>query len=315
MISTMLLSDAIIFGSLLVLLAVGLTLTYITLKIPNFAHGDLATIGTYVAYAMYTFFKLNPYYSLPLAFIASGTIALLSYLLIFKPLTNRGMGIIGLMVASIAIEVALRSILHIYADVLSKSYKIISRGFIFRDFIIAIGSFYFPGLLIVSSILSISLIVSLYLLLTKTKFGVAMRAAIENPELAEVLGVDVNKVYAVSWFLAGGLAGIAGALIPFRMSAGPEIGWLMLLRTFAASILGGLSSIYGAMLGGYIVGFAEVIGIQFLSKPPINLSPAFRPAIPFAILIVTLLILPEGLSSKFKPEKIWKIVKKRGKKQ
>jgi len=300
-----LLIDAIIFGNLLVLLSIGLTLTYITLKIPNFAHGDFATIGIYVAYYFLVFYKISPYLTLPIAFLVSGTIALLSYLLVFRPLNNREISIVGLMVASIAIEVALRSTLHIYADSLTNVYKVISRGFIFRDFGIRISrTIYIPGLLIVSTALTFTLIISLYILLTKTKFGIAMRAAIENPDLAEVLGVDVNKVYATSWFLAGGLAGLAGALVPFRMSANPEIGWMLLLRVFSSSILGGLSSIYGAMLGGYIVGFAEVIGIQVLSNPPFNLSTAYRPAIPFAILIVTLLLMPEGLASKIKLEKI-----------
>jgi len=300
-----LLIDAIIFGNLLVLLSIGLTLTYITLKIPNFAHGDFATIGIYVAYYFLVFHKISPYITLPIAFLVSGTIALLSYLLVFRPLNNRGISIVGLMVASIAIEVALRSTLHIYADSLTNVYKVISRGFIFRDFGIRISrTMYIPGLLIVSTALTFTLIITLYILLTKTKFGIAMRAAIENPDLAEVLGVDVNKVYAVSWFLAGGLAGLAGALVPFRMPANPEIGWMLLLRVFSSSILGGLSSIYGAMLGGYIVGFAEVIGIQVLSNPPFNLSTAYRPAIPFAILIATLLLMPEGLASKIKLEKI-----------
>jgi len=300
-----LLIDAIIFGNLLVLLSIGLTLTYITLKIPNFAHGDFATIGIYVAYYFLVFHKISPYITLPIAFLVSGTIALLSYLLVFRPLNNRGISIVGLMVASIAIEVALRSTLHIYADSLTNVYKVISRGFIFRDFGIRISrTIYIPGLLIVSTALTFTLIITLYILLTKTKFGIAMRAAIENPDLAEVLGVDVNKVYAVSWFLAGGLAGLAGALVPFRMPANPEIGWMLLLRVFSSSILGGLSSIYGAMLGGYIVGFAEVIGIQLLSNPPFNLSTAYKPAIPFAILIATLLLMPEGLASKIKLEKI-----------
>ncbi|RLE90416.1 MAG: branched-chain amino acid ABC transporter permease [Thermoprotei archaeon] len=296
--------DAIIFGNLLVLLAVGLTLTYITLRIPSFAHGDLATIGAYVAYFMYVGLKLSPYLSVPIAFLISGSVALLSYLIIFKPLSSRGTSIVGLMIASIALDVVLRSVLHIYADILSETYKVISRGFIFRDSTIAIGVFDIPCLFVISTVLSICLIISFYMLLTKTKFGIAMRAAIENPSLAETLGVDVNKVYAISWFLAGGLAGIAGVFLPFRMTAGPEIGWFMLLRTFASSILGGFTSIYGAMLGGYIVGFAEVIGMYFLAKPPFNVPTAFRPALSFIILIVTLLLIPEGLASKIRLRKI-----------
>ena len=285
--------DALIYSNLLSLLAIGLTLTYLTLKVPNFAYGDLATIGIYVAFTFNEFYSLHPYLTPPLAFITAGLVSLASYILVFRPLWRRESSIVTLMIASIAVEIALRSMIHIYASALGLRRRVSLARF---DEPVSIASLELPSVLLATTLTAITLVCSLYLFLNKTKFGTAMRAAIENPYLASTLGINVEQVYAVSWFLAGGLAGVAGLFLPFRISATPETGWELLLRIFAASVLGGLNSIFGAILGGYITGFAEVVGIYLLSRPPLNISTAYRPAIPFALFIVVLLVLPQGIT-------------------
>ncbi|RLE51185.1 MAG: branched-chain amino acid ABC transporter permease [Candidatus Methanomethylicota archaeon] len=300
MIRVDILLDAVVFSNLLVLMSIGLTLTYMTLKIPNFAHGDFVTFGIYTTYSIYALMSVSPYITLPVAFLASGSLALALYLVVFRPLSKRGLSIVGLMIASIAIEIMLRSIMHIYADIMTEATppNVFFRGFIIREvFWINVAGVKLSGLLIASTALVVGLVIALHLLLTKTKFGVAMRAAIENPGLASTLGINVGLVYAVSWFLAGGLAGVAGAVLPIKLPCDPETGWAFLLRIFAATILGGFSSIYGAVIGGYIVGFAEVVGIYLLSLPPIGLSTAYKPAISFIIIVVTLLLAPRGLTA------------------
>ena len=288
--------DAVIVSNLVALLSIGLTLTYMTLKVPNFAHGDLATIGAYVAITAYELAGANPYLMMPLAFLVPAAYSLATYLLVYKPLWRRGANVVTMMVASIALEVATRSGMHVYADVMREAYKTYFRGVMFDDVYLPLGGLRVPGVLLTSTLTAFAMTLALYLFLTRTKFGVAMRAAIENPSLASTLGIDVEKVYAFSWFLAGGLAGLAGVFMPFRVPTDPEVGWLMLLKVFAASILGGLESVFGAVLGGYIIGVTEVVGIYALSKPPISISTAYRPAIPFAILILTLLFCPKGIT-------------------
>jgi len=291
--------DAITFSNLLALLALGLTLTYLTLKVPNFAHGDLVAAGVYVAFSLHKLCGIHPYLAIPVAFLVCGAISLASYLLVYRPLWRRGAGIVTLMIASIAVEIVLRSGLHIYADVLSSHLKTFTRGFSFAwlDWSVEMYGRTLTFVVIASTCTLMAVTISLYLFLSKTRFGTAMRAAIENPSLASSLGINVDLVYAVSWFLAGALAGVAGVFLPFRMPSDPEVGWEMLLRTFTASILGGLESLMGAILGGLLTGFAEVLGIYVLSKPPVSLSTAYRPAISCALFIMVLLVAPGGITS------------------
>jgi len=292
------LMDALIFSTLLALLAIGLTMTYLTLKVPNFAHGDLAAVGVYTSFTLLKFWRLHLYFSLPLAFLIGGSISLATYLAVYRPLWRRGAGVVALMIASIAVEVVLRSLMHIYADTVSSALHTFARGFSYAmlDVYLEAGGRTVPLVLAISTATLAGLVVSLYVFLTMTRFGIAMRAAIENPALASTLGINVDLVYAVSWFLAGALASVAGVFLPFRMPASPEIGWEMLLRTFTASVLGGLGSIFGAVLGGFLAGFAEVFGIYLLSQPPITLSTAYRPALPYALFIIVLLAAPRGIT-------------------
>lgn len=286
--------DALVFSSLLTLLSLGLTLTFLTTRVPNFAHGCFATVGIYVALTVHKVFKANLYYGLPLAFLLTGLLALLQYLVILKPLSKRGASVITLMVGTIALELILLAVFNIYADYLARAFKISSRYFQLRgaDFRLA-GE---RGLLFVApSIVAVTTLL-LYLALTKTKFGIAMRATIENPDLASALGINADLVYEVSWFLAGGLAGLAGGLLPLWFIGNPDTGDYMLISIFAASVTGGLFSIYGGLVGGYLVGFAEVLGTGELALAVGTWVIPYRPVIPLLAMVITLLIAPQGVT-------------------
>jgi len=297
MVDVNILLDALVYSNMLALLSLSLTLTIMTLKVANFAHGDLAIVGVYGAYTLMVVMGVATYLTLPVAFLFGGVYALLCYVLIYSPMRRRGASFVMLMIASMAIDIATRSLIQIYADLMKFHLKVYSRAFIFNDVMLNILGVEVRGIVVFST-LSVAVLLSLlYVLLMKTKFGIAMRAAIENPPLAEVLGINVERVYAISWFLAGGFAGVAGFFLPFRIPTSPDLGFIILLPIFAASILGGINSLPGAVIGGYVVGISEILGTYLLSQPPINMSTAYRPAIPFAILILTLLLLPRGIAS------------------
>ena len=284
---------AVIFASLLSLLSVGLTLTYMTTKVPNFAHASLAAVGAYVTLTTIELLGGSPYLFLPLAFFVGGLIGFVQYRIIFKPLIRRGVNVIGLMVATLAMEFIFLSFLNIYADSLSKELKIRSRYFLLTSADFEIAGI--PGLLIVASILVAATATVLYLFLTKTKFGIAIRAAIEDPALASVVGVNTNRVYSVSWLIAGALGALSGALLPLWFAGNPDMGSKLIVSVFAASIIGGLGNVYGAVLGGFVIGFAELLGTDFLAN---QLGPwviPYRPLIPLLAIAITLLLAPKGL--------------------
>jgi len=293
MVDPILFSRAIIFSSLLTLLSIGLTLTYLTTKVPNFAHGTFAAVGAYVTLSVVRMYGGNPYHFLFLPFIIGGTIALAQFVIIFRPLLRRGATIIGLMITTLAIEFILLAILNIYADYLSRMLKWRSRYFLLTPYDFNIGEF--RGLLIVSPMFVAITVTLLYLALTRTKFGVAMRAAIEDSSLASVVGINVNLVYSVSWFLAGGLAALSGGLLPLWFPGNPDMGGKLIVSTFAASIVGGLSSIYAAVLGGFLIGLAEILGTSYMASWVGAWVIPYRPLIPLIAIVVTLLLTPRGL--------------------
>ena len=300
-----LLRDAVIFASLLSMLSTGLTLTYMTTKVPNFAHGDFATISMYTSLVLAEIFGLSPYLGIPLGFLVGSLTALLLYISVLKPLLDRGANYIILMIATIAYDMILISVINILADSLTYAYKIATRLFILKSYDFSI--FGLPGIAVVAPLIAVVIVVVLYLFLNRTKFGIAMRAAIENPSLAGVVGINVNLTYAVSWFISGGLAGIAGSLMPLWLMCNPDLGMRLIVSIFAASIVGGLTNIYGAFIGGLLIGFAEVLGTGYLSIIVGSWVIPYRPIIPLVMMSLTLLFAPRGLTGI-----AWREIFKRG---
>jgi branched-chain amino acid transport system permease protein len=288
-----LLVGALVYSNLLALMAVGLSLALITCRVSNFAHGDFAMVGVYAAYTLSAVAGLTPYAWIPAAFAFGGLVSLLAYLLVFEPLRERT-DLVTLMVVSMALDMVLRYSLHVYADLMQQWLRVYTRLFMFDDFLVEAAGSRLPGVLPASTAVVAALLASLYVLLYKTRVGVAMRAAIENPGLAEALGVSVKRVFALSWFLSGALAATAGVFLPFRIMVSPDTGWSMLLPTFAAVTVGGIGSLGGSVLGAYLIGFSETVLAYQLAQ--VGISTAYRPLLTFAAIIATLLAYPRGLS-------------------
>ncbi|MBI3860055.1 MAG: branched-chain amino acid ABC transporter permease [Thaumarchaeota archaeon] len=302
-------STTVVYGSLFGLMCVGLTMTYLTTKVPNFAHASFVVVGLYASYSAFWLLKITPYLTLPVSFLAGGISAVLLYVLLLRPLRNRGATIVHLMIASFAADIIITALIQIFADFLNSNFgsKLFAKGFnpyqIFTipDFQIA-G---IHGLTFTAPVALVSITLSLYFLLTRTRLGVAMRAAIENPDLAKVVGIDIERVYLLSWFLAGSLAGISGTFWVLYYGANPNLSTALIVTIFSGSVLGGLGSIYGAVVGGLIVGGAENAGTTLLqgfltshfgSSIGQNVS-YFQKGIPFGIMILVLLFMPHGIVS------------------
>ena len=284
---------AITYAAELTLLSIGFTLTYLTAKIPNFAHGTYAGFGIYTVYTVAKFFGINPYLGFPLAFIIGGLISIVVFKLVITTLTKMGSGSIVLTIATLAIQIFLGAITYIYAYSFIYFYGQYATAFLLREYDFVIGDI--SGIFFVSIGISIVTVLLLHYLLTRTKMGIAMRATAEDTELASVLGINIVNVQLFSWFLTGGLASLAGAMIPFWFQSSPTTGSAIITSIMAGSLLGGFESIYGAIVGGFTIGMAEILltlgGQLWLG----NWFGEYKPLIPMFFLIAVLLIEPRGI--------------------
>jgi len=287
-------SDAVIFASLLALLSIGLTLTYLTTRVPNFAHASFATIGVYIALITSRVWETSPYFAIPIAFAISGVVAVALYTFILKPLIRKGASQAIQMVATLAFDLIVIAVLNITADYIVKTFQVTSREFTLRSYDAEFMGL--PFIVFAAPAVVIILAITLHIMLRKTKFGIAMRAVTENPDLAGTVGINVKLVYGVSWLFGGGLAGIAGALMSLWFQGDPALGPQLIPSIFAASIVGGFLSIYGAIAGGLLVGLTEVLGTRFLAGEIGSWLIAYRPLIPLVFIVVTLLLAPRGLA-------------------
>ena len=303
-------SNAIVYGCLYGMMCVGLTLTYMTTKVPNFAHSNFVVVAIFSGASAFIFGGFaTPYLGLPVAALAGGASAVLLYLLVLKPLTRRGANLVVLMIATLAAGIVFDSaVAATFFTYLESTYArfLSNKGYYLYN-LNQLPDFYVygvKGILIVAPIALILMTLAITLLL-RTRFGVAMRAAIENPNLARILGIDVEKVYLVSWFIAGILAGIGGGLYSIQSPSPPTTSSNIIVDIFSGVVLGGISSIYGGIIGGFIVGFSETFVIRQLTVFADNYwgfaagsqVAAFQKGIPLAIMIITLLVIPKGLTS------------------
>jgi len=289
-----LIKDAIVYANCVTMMSIGFTLVYLISRIPNFAQSTFAVVGVYCTFSMVRIFEFNPYIAMPLGILCGAFLALVVYLGIVNPLTKYGAGPILLTISLLALQQIFLAGVNIYADYVRNVLGIYSRGFMLRRNDFRVGEF--PGVLIISTVTIIVVIVGMHFLLTRTQFGIAMRATVENPPLASVLGINIKRVATISWVITGGLAGLAGTFLPLWFSSGPGSGGMLATSVFASSVVGGLSSIYGAILGGYLISLLEVWGSYLLMKTFGLWIGAYRLLIPLTLMSIVLMYEPGGLA-------------------
>ena len=262
--------SAIVYGTFIALMAMGLTLTYMTTKVPNFAYGSFVTLGLYTAFQLSTINHITPYLASPIAFVVSGLVSVVMYIGVLRPLARRGTPLVGLMIATFGVDIGFIGIFGIYTDYLAAVYKLGTEVkqfyYLPGDFTVNAFGQQIQGVVITAPAILAGVTLAIYLLFTKTKFGVAMRASVENASLAKVLGINVEMVNVVSWMIAGGFAGLAGAIYTLVLPGGTDTGSNLIVEIFASSVLGGLSSIFGAVVGGLVIGGSEDILTNELSQ-------------------------------------------------
>jgi branched-chain amino acid transport system permease protein len=290
-----LIKDALVYANCVTLMSIGFTLVYLISRIPNFAQSTFAVVGVYCTFSMVRILGINPYIAMPLGIILGALLALLVYLGIINTLMKYGAGPILLTISLLALQQIFLAGVNIYADYVRNVMGIYSRGFMLRVNDFHVGEY--PGVLLVSTFTVIVVIVGMHFMLTRTQFGIAMRATVENAPLASVLGINIKRVAIISWMITGGLAGLAGTFLPLWFSSGPGSGGMLSTSVFAASVVGGLTNIYGAMLGGYVISLLEVWGSYLLMKTFGLWIGAYRMLIPLVLMSIVLMYEPKGIAA------------------
>ncbi len=285
------LSNSAVTGSLYLIGAVGLTLTYGLSRFPNFAHAEFITLGAFIGYSAADQLGLGLPLALVVAFLCTGVVGVLCYRGIFQPLAKRGASIIHLMVASIALSFVLR-----YSIGAFWGWKPLYFSTTWSSF--QLGPVRIVGLWLWLVFAAMALALIMHFVLVKTKIGKAIRATASNPGLALASGIHTDRVIMITWFVGGGLAAIAGIFRAADTQVWPMTGWDIVLPLFAVAVLGGIGNFYGSIAAAFIIGLAENFGVVVLLA--LGLSTEYRIAIAFVILIVTLIVRPQGLAMLFR---------------
>ena len=278
-------------GSLYALMALGLTLTMTVTRLPNFAHAELITIGAYAGLLISLLVPGNLPVVLICASLASALVAWLSHRWVYRPLAKRNLNIYGMILASFAVGLLIRYIIFIFID----RFDLFDKPMQISQQIVLRGSgFVLTNTFLYSVCAALVLMLGLSALLNRTTLGREMRAVAADGVLARVIGISTERVNTMTWLIAGGLTGVGGALWGLYTSINPLMGFLTILSVFAATVLGGTTSFAGTILGAFVVSFSENVLMQFLNAQ-FGLEFSLKPAIPFVIIILVLLIRPQGL--------------------
>jgi branched-subunit amino acid ABC-type transport system permease component len=291
--------NSAVTGSLYLIASVGLTLIYGLCKFPYFAYAEYIALGAFIGYFVSEVMGVSLPGAFVISFLVVGAIGFLCYRGIFQPLARRGATIIHLMVASVALGLILRHLIPVFGDIFPVLEWSWSPSYFTADWAaFNMGTVRITGLWAWTVIAAVGLSIALHIMLTKSKIGKAIRATSSNPDLALASGIDVQKVIWITWSLGAGLAAIAGIFRGAETQVWPNTGWEMILPVFAVVMLGGIGNFYGAIAAAFIVGLAENIGVVALTA--LGLSTSYRIGIAFIILIITLIVKPQGLAMLFR---------------
>jgi branched-chain amino acid transport system permease protein len=287
-------ADGFLTGGILALGAIGVSLSSQILKFANFSHSELVTWGAYLALTFTSFatagapvgplsFGWSLLLAVAIAGVLTGLLAVIVDRLVFRRLRSRHANSLTMVFASFGVALILRNLVLLiwgpeaqyYTSELQIAIEVLPNIRMLPDQIFVLG-------------LTLVLVVGLHLILKYSRLGMSMRAMAESPALARVCGVKIETVVRWTWVVSGMLAATAGIFMGLTVQLRPEMGFNLLLAILTAAILGGSGSLFGAVLGGLVVGLAENLSVLIIPA-------SFKAAVPFMILILVLYFRPQGL--------------------
>ncbi len=283
--------NGLVLGGIYALIAVGYTMVYGIIQLINFAHGEIFMFGAYIALMLITVFGIPFWIALPLSMILCGMLGMLIDLVAYRPLRNAPR--LSALITAIGVSLALQNLARMIwsARPLQFPTEALPTIFLSQNAILLPGGATLPYRDVFIIALALVLMIALNRLIYLTKIGKAMRACAQNPVAANLMGIRTNQVIAITFIIGSALGAVAGVMVGLREVVTPTMGYYKGVAAFAAAVLGGIGNVTGAMLGGIIIGIAEVLGAGYISS-------GYRLAIAYIIMIAVIVIRPSGLFGK-----------------
>ena len=279
-------------GSVYALIAVGYSLVYSILLFSNFAHGGFLVIGGYICYYVLNSLGANIWVAGLVSLVGSGLCAVLTERLAYKPIRERTSVTLYLLIASMGMSIVIENLFVIFAGGRFRALPPVIPTSPVNLFGLATTSA-FDLLSLAAAVVFLG---GLQLFLTRTKWGLAIRAAAYDLRTAGLMGVNVGRLISIVFFVSGLLASVGGIFLSVRYTLYPQLGSIT-IKAFVAAVIGGLGSLPGAVVGSLILGLAEMLTAGFLSSQ-------LRDLVVFSLLVITLIVRPSGLFGKDVKEKV-----------
>lgn len=273
--------NGLILGCIYALIALGLSLIFGILELANFAHGEFYMLGAFVGLFSMTFFGVPFFVALPIAMVSMAIFGALAERIVFRPIV--GKPLINSMLLSFGLSTALANTALYFFK--ADPRKIISglAGIRFKFF-----GLFVTGERLVILVLSIVLVLGLAWFIQYTRTGKSMRAVAQDRIAAQLAGINVRRIYSITFAISGALAAAAGTMVGAMFFVSPEMGFTVTLKSFVIVILGGFGKIKGVIVAAILIGLVESLGGGYISY-------AYKDAYPFILLVLLFIFKPEGL--------------------
>jgi len=275
--------NGLTLGSTYALIALGYTMVYGIIQLINFAHGEIYMFGAFAGLFLVTVCGFNIFTALIGAMIFCMILGMIIERIAYRPLRGKSSRLSAL-ISAIGVSIFLSTLMALIRGTNTTRYPEVMEMHTYH-----VGSLELYSLQIIILIVSALLMVGLQLMIQKTKIGKAMRACSQDLDAAYLMGINANRVISFTFAIGSALAAAGGVMVGVYYNAvWPYMGMMAGLKAFAAAVLGGIGSIPGAMIGGLTLGVLEILGVAYISS-------SYKDAIAFGILILVLIVRPQGI--------------------
>lgn len=288
--------NGITLGGVYALIAVGYTMVYGVIQLINFAHGEIYMLGGFMAYTLVAVLGMPFFPAFILTLLICAILGVILDFVAYRPLRKAPR--LAALITAIGMSIFLQNMAMLVWGSQIKSYPRDILPLFFSESAITFGDVSLSWLQLFILAITLTSMIILHLTIHKTRIGMAMRAISQDKTASALMGIGVNRVISFTFAIGSAMGGMAGILVGLYYNAiFPTMGYVAGIKAFAAAVLGGIGSVPGAMLGGGVLGIAEVMGAGYISSE-------YRDGISYAVMIAVILFKPSGLIGKQTGEKV-----------